>query len=815
MPFDGVRLELAWAVRRLARSPGFTVAVLLSLALGIGADITMLGIADSLLFRPPTAVRDVGSVMDIRVRTYPDYADIRDQVRSFSGVAGWFAPPRPYALTNGDRIIPVQQMLASASLFPVLGAQPALGRFYGAKEDQPGGPHVAVLGYAFWLRQFGGAKDVLGKTLHVAGDSYTIIGVAPEGFTGVALTQIDLFVPITTTKFDAGRAALTSRNYSWLRVVARLAPGATIAQARAETKLVYQRGNPADTVQNWQTAALGGRPADVHPVMEFRRELAASNTPIALWLSAVATVVLLIACANVAGLFLARSVRGRHEMSVRAALGASRGRLAGAPLMECGLLAIGGGGLGFIVSRWADALIRGFVITDLARVASPFDARFMVLTLATVAATTILCGAAPALDAWRGSLVRALNGTTRTAGGSHGRVRRALAAVQIALALVLVVGASLFTASLRNARVVDVGMSLDSVLISDLDLAGAGYDSQRAHALIEPLVRELGAIPGVTSVALSDAGMTPGWISYGYWTPGTDVPVVPARGFTHSFSAVTPAFFSTLGTPIVRGRGIAQADRDARVIVVSDGFARLHWRGENPIGRCVRIESATAPCNEVIGVSHDRRGAPGDTAKVIEAFVPIGSPAEPAKLATLFPLASVALRIDGNPARIAPEAQRVLQRLLPDAPSIRVRPALSMFDRAMRSWRLGASVFVALGVIAVALAVFGVYAAIAYLVAQRRREIAIRMAVGATGRDVLRLILGETLRMTVAGVAFGLVAAELLAHGVRALLFGVSPLEPEVYAVAVIALVLTALAAAVIPIRTAVDTDPGITLRED
>jgi len=816
MPFETFRWESARALRRLVRSPGFTVAVLLSLTLGIGADITMLGIVDSLLFRPPAAVHGVDRLVDIRIRTYPDYADVRDDVHAFSGVAGWLAPPRPYSLTVEDRIVPVQQMLASASLFSVLGARPLLGRFYDPAEDRPGGPHVAVLGYAFWVRQFGGTRDILGKTLHVAGDNYTIVGVAPEGFTGVALTAVDLFVPITTTKFDAGPAALSSRDYSWLHVVARLAPGATIAQAQAETKLVYLRGNPTDTARSPQMDFLGGRPADVHPVMEFRRELALSNTPIALWLSAVATVVLLIACANVAGLFLARGVRGRHEMAVRVALGASRARLAWVLILESGLLAIGGGVSALIVSRWADALIRDFVITDLVRVTSLFDVRFIILALVVTTGTAVLCGAAPAFVAWRGSLAGSVVGDVRTVSGSYGRARRALAAVQIAFALVLVVGASLFTTSFRNARAMDVGMSLDAVLISDLNLAGAGYSSQRAHALIGPLIQRLSAVPGVRSVALSDTDMRPGWITYGYSIPGTDASTADGTSVVnHSFSAVTPGFFATLGTSIIRGRGFTPTDRDARVIIVSDRFARLHWPGRSPIGQCLKVGSAAAPCNDVIGVAHDRQSAPGDTSKVIEAFVPLGSPAEPLKLAELFPLGSVALRVDGDPARIAPSVQRVLQDLLPDAPSVRVRPALSMFDRAMRVWRLGASVFVVLGAIAITLALFGVYAAIAYLVAQRRREIAIRVAVGATRRDVLRLVLGETVRMAAAGVACGLVAAGFLAHGVRALLFGVSPLAPAVYGIASVMLVLTALAAAVIPLRSAIAIDPSLALREE
>src|SRR5204862_187987 len=241
-----------------------------------------------------------------------------------------------------------------------------------AAEDRLGGPHLAVMGYGLWRRQFAGARDVLGRTLHVAGDVYTIVGVAPEAFTGVALTDVDLFLPITTTKFDAGPAALASRDYSWVRVVARLAPGVTIPQAQAEAKVVYQRGNPsaaASPVPSWQIAMLGGQPADVHPVMELRRELASGNIPITLWLLGVATAVLLIACANVGGLLLARGVRNRREIAVRASLGASRAQLFGELLLESGILALAGGGLGFLAARWADGLIRRFSLTDFAAVA--------------------------------------------------------------------------------------------------------------------------------------------------------------------------------------------------------------------------------------------------------------------------------------------------------------------------------------------------------------------------------------------------------------------------------------------------------------
>ena len=809
---ETVLRDLRYALRSLKRSPGFAAGVVLSLGLGIGTDITMLGLADSLLFQPPAYVRDVRDLVDVRVRTYPDYVDLRDQAHSFSGVAGWYAPPRPYAISDGARVLPVQQMLASASLFPVLGVRPFLGRFYDPREDRPGGSHVAILGYGLWKRQFAGARNVLGRTLRVAGDLYTIIGVAPEGFTGLAFTHVDLFLPITTTKFDAGPAALTSRDYSWLRVVGRLAPGATLAGAQAEARVIFRRSNPPDSVPSWQIAYLGGQPADVHSVMDLRREMAAANTPITLWLAAVATAVLLIACANVAGLMLARAVATRRELAVRAALGASRRRLLGALLLESTVLAVAGGVVGVIASRWGDALIRGLLLTDLAPTASPFHWRLLALGLAVTSATAAICWVGASVSAVRGNLALELANGARSVSPSHARARRLLLILQLALATVLVVGAALFTASLRSARAVDLGMSLDSVLISDLDLAGAGYTPGRAHALIDPITERLMAIPGVHSVALSDAAIPPGFLTWGYSVPGKDsLPRIRANRGRRCFTAVTSEFLPTLGTPIVRGRDFTPADRRARVIIVSQAFADLYWPGENPIGQCVKDAGSASQCLEVIGVAHNRRPAPGDTTALLEAFVPLGSPAEPQDLARLFPLASVALRVDGNVAHLA---QRALEELLPDAPAVRVRPANSLFDRAVRTWRLGASLFTAFGAMGVALAVLGVYSVLAYLIAQRRREIAIRTALGATASDVRRLILGDTLQTTAVGLVLGIIAALVFGRGVRRLLFGVSPLNPVVYIGAALVLLLASLAAAAGPIRRAVGSDATVALRD-
>ncbi|HEX5436952.1 MAG TPA: ABC transporter permease, partial [Gemmatimonadaceae bacterium] len=583
---DIVIWELRAAVRRLARSPAFVAAVVLSLAVGIGADVTMLGVVDALLFRPPAHVRDVDRVMDVRIRTFPDYVDLRDNARAFSGVAAY--APRPYTIVDPHGVTPAAGLMASSTLFPVLGVRPLLGRFYTASEDRPGGPHVVVLGYSLWQRRYGGARSAIGRSLRVAGDLYTIIGVAPQGFTGAGLAPVDLFLPITTTKFDAGREALTSRRYSWLHVVARLASGVSAAQAQAEARVIFERGNAADSAA--VRPEPGPRDAEVRPLVRARRELAAANIPVSLWLAGVATVVLLIACANVAGLLLARGVRDRQTLAVRAALGAPRGRLAASLLLESAMLAAAGGAGGLLLSRWGGALIRAYLLTGVAAARAPLDARVLAITLAVTAATILACGLWPALRASHVNAARELAGGGRTASASHARVRRVLLVAQLALALVLVVGAGLFTASLRNAHRVDLGMSLDHVLAVDIHMEGAGYTAARERALVPRILARVATIPGVRMAAVTDANVAPGWMSYGYSVPGRDS--VPGRRplpYPPGLSAVTPGFLATIGTPVLLGRGFVDADRGRRVIIINRRFAHRYWPGESPLGRCVKV----------------------------------------------------------------------------------------------------------------------------------------------------------------------------------------------------------------------------------
>jgi hypothetical protein len=353
------------------------------------------------------------------------------------------------------------------------------------------------------------------------------------------------------------------------------------------------------------------------------------------------------------------------------------------------------------------------------------------------------------------------------------------------------------------------------VLVANVNLSGAGYSSERVREVVPRVLERLAALPGVRAAAATGASVVPGWMNYTFSVPGRDsLPRVLALDGSPGYSAVTPGFFEMIGTPIVRGRGFTEGDRARRVIVVSERFASLYWPGENPLGRCVKVGGATKPCAEVIGVTRDRRGGPLDTLALPETFVLLGGAAEPPSFLTIFPASQIAVRVAGDPARAAPLVQSVLGEMLPDVPMAPVRPALSLFDRAMRSWRMGASLFGAFGAIAVALAMLGVYATVAYGVAQRRRELGIRMALGATPARIARLVLGETMLIALTGVAIGAAASIVLARGMSALLFGVSALSPAVHAASAVLVLCVAILAVAAPVRRSTRIEPTVALRE-
>src|SRR6266566_5828713 len=503
--------DLRYALRTFARSPGLVAATVVCLALGIGANATIFGVVDTLLFRPPPHVKDPGQVVRLyfrtrspgfgtstsSVRSYPLYTLIRDSAHAFSEVAA-FAGTRATSVGRGPDAREAQVDLVSGSFFSLLGVKPALGRFYGVDEDRLGGPRVVVLSHAFWKLQFGGDPGVLGRELRLGQNVYTVIGVAPDGFTGVNLEGVDLWAPLAVATADVmGGTSWLNRQSFFVRILGRLRSGATAAQATHEATAAFRVD--AAQVPYWHldpddSALLG-------PAQQARGPEMSQDAKVSTWLAAVSAIVLLIACANVANLLLARAMRRQREIAVRLALGAGRRRLARQLFTESALLGLAGGAGALLVTLWAGPLIRAFLLPKMAGLSPALDARVLSFTAAVALLTGLLAGVAPAWQVGHADLTPALKAGAGEGRFRRSRVRTGLLVGQVALTVVLIVGAGLFARSLRNARGLDLGFDPEHVILATVDLSSAGYRPAEMNALYLQMLERVQALPGVEHAA--------------------------------------------------------------------------------------------------------------------------------------------------------------------------------------------------------------------------------------------------------------------------------------------------------------------------
>ena len=844
--WDAAWQDLRVTARALWRQPGFTLGVVLTLALGIGANATMFGIVDLLMLRAPAHVRDAGRVHRLfSVRTAPDagptryvrsfsYAEfvgLRDSVRSFSGVGAWSMEEAPVAAgpTAPPRLAQVAG--ASAGLFPLLGVRPHLGRFFTLDEDRvPAGTPVAVLGYDLWRSEFGGDPGVIGRTIRVRTRDLQIVGVAPPGFSGADLARVDVWMPLAlrgeevvspytgSKEWDQPSSVPWHQLYGvrWLDVVARLAPGATPATAAAELNVRYPRllATGPDAVKAEELARTRPRLA-LGPIQIERGPDRTPAGRVATWLAGVSFAVLLIACANVANLLLARATRRRREIAVRTALGISRRRLVTLLLLEGVLLAALGGAAGLLVAHWGGSVVRKVLLPDIAWGASLADVRVLAFTAGAALLTGLLASVVPAVQAARADLTGALKAGAREGGGRRSRLRLALLVAQGAVSVVLLVGAGLFVRSLRNVTHTDYGYDPVAVLAVEMNLSGAGYTEAEQRAIYDRLHERVRALPGVASVSLSVLAPFRSRAVLDIKIPGLDsVPTLPSGG--PMINVVTPDYFRTMGTRVVRGRGFTGDDRlgAPRVIVVNETMARVVWPRQNPIGKCVRVgDSDTIPCSEVVGVAEEARWGEVRRDPMMQYYAPLAQKQWDPSMRNLF------VRPEGDAtdaASIAPIAAALRREALAAAPKlafVRVRPLQDYLEPSLRPWRLGASVFGAFGLLALVIAAVGLYSVLAYTVAQRTHEIGVRIALGARLADVLRLVVGEGLRVTVVGMLIGLAVALVAGRRLEELLYEVSPRDPLVFAVVAGTLLVVAALASLLPAWRAARVDPNVALR--
>ncbi|MEX2180305.1 MAG: ABC transporter permease [Gemmatimonadaceae bacterium] len=826
---DQFQQDVRYALRGLRRSPGFTATAIVTLALGIGANAAMFGVVDRLMFRPYAYLKDPQSVHRVYLRStfrgderifstfeYTRFLDLQKHTTSFSRYAAFSGTSM--AIGIGDASREHRIAMVSGTLWDFFDARPALGRFFTPAEDStPRGAEVAVLGHAYWQSEFGG-RDVRGERLQVGHILTTIIGVAPEGFSGVSDREPPaVYIPITLYA-GSNPAASDRANYftryqwGWMDMMVRRKANVTMQQASADMNQAYRR--------SWEIEGEIEPPLTPLAVANPRAEVAAMKVAAgpdpgleartALWLTGVAAIVLLIACANVANLFLARALRRQRETAVRLALGVSRGRLMRQTLTESVLLSLLGSAAGLLVAQWGGTGMRRLLITTQgASLDVMTDWRTLGVVIGIALVAGVLTGLAPAATSGRGDLAKSLKAGAREGTYHRSRLRVALLVTQGALSVVLLVGAGLFVKSLNNVRGMRMGYDAEGALFVSRNLRGTTLDSAQLVQLRRELVTAGQAIPGIAHVAMVSS--IPFWSTSttNLYVAGIDS-VTRLGSFT--YQTATADFFGAMGTRILRGRGFTDADREGapRVAVVSQGMAGVLWPGQNAIGQCMRVGSDTIPCTTVVGIAEDivqRQNQLAD-ARRFHYYLP-SDQFRPQRGDYLI------VRVPGNASAQQEPVRKALQAKMPGQSYVTVRPLMDIVEGSQRSWQLGATLFVAFGLLALAVAAIGLYGVIAYNVTQRMHELGVRVALGAQRPDILRLVVGQSARFALAGVTVGCALALVASRWVQPLLFQQSATDPGIYVAVSAIMVVVALGASMSPALRAARADPNSALRSE
>ncbi len=814
--------DLGFGARILVRRPGFAVAALLSLVLGIGLNTAIFTLLDAIFLRP-LPVEDLDSLTAVYSTyrnesgvytgdysySHANYLDLRQRSRSFSGLALhlWLK----LNLTGGSEPARATGMFTSANYFEVLGVKPHAGRFFRPDEDATPGTHpVAVLSHGCWSRLFG-AGEVLGDTIQINGTSFTVVGVTPRGFKGTDVgIDVDFWVPTMMFEQISPYAPwFNRREASLFRAIGRLAPGVTAEQAGEELMGLSRQLEEEFPKEN---EGLG---AKVRPLLEGTmvpsdrpRHLAYGRT-----LLIAVGLILLMSCFNVASLLLLRGLERGREIAVRQSLGASRRRLVRQMVAENLLLFLLGGALSLPVARFSLDLIWKFRPPQFAEDALvlELDATIFAFALATALASGLIFGLLPALRVTRQELVPHLKATAFSQGTS-GRwrrwlmPRRLLVVAQMALALIALIGAGLFLRSLDNASRIDVGFDAGELLALSFAPGEQGWDEVRTRAFYTRVLEQVESLPGVSSAALSENRLLRGGIiQLPLFLEGQDVIFEGAGRPIHRTNAVFPGFFATAGIPLVRGNDFDDSIRadGPPVAIVNETMAALAWPGEDPIGKRFSFNAPDQPLLEVVGVARDMKYRHIHEPPQCFFYLP--------EIQRHAPAMTLHARAEGDPAALLSVVREEVHALAPEMPLADVRTMSEFVGEALWIERVSATLLSVFGALALALATLGVYSVLAETVGQRRREMGVRLAVGAGRSDLLRVVFADGFKLVAAGLVLGLVAALALlrlAAGVSDQLHDVSVTDPGVYAAAALALAAAALIGLLVPALRAARTDP-------
>jgi len=826
--------DIRYGLRILRASPGFTAVAVLSLALGIGANTSIFSVVNAALLRPLPVTEPERLVFMFNgsvnspwsTSSYPDYLDYKNQSDVFTDLLAYSDITMSARVEDQTDLI--SGAIVSGNFFELLGVRTSLGRTFTPEEDKTPNTHpVAVISHDLWQQRFGGDHNIIGRQLALNGHEFTIIGVAPLGFNGPeVLENNDIYVPVMMQSLvrpprggysgDLNPDLLSRRGSRWMKMIGRLKPGVSFEQAQALVATVTAGLQQAYPETNRNSIAT------LFPVSKIDPQGYPQLVSVAALLLAVTAIVLLIACANVANLLLARASARRREIAVRLALGASRRRLIRQLLTESLLISVAGGAAGLLLALWTIDVLKSATPPDgifSFNLDYHLDARVLVFTFLLSLGTGAIFGLAPALQASRPDLVPALKDETSAAvqGRRRFNLRNTLVIGQVALSLVLLIGSGLFLRSLNNAQRINPGFTADKVLAARLNINLLRYTKVQGQQFYGQVIERVEALPGVESASLarivpmSGAGRTGGFVIQGQ--PAADEPNrtegtgLPDNASTVNLNVVALKYFSTMGIPLLRGRDFSAQDSENAplAVIINETFARRYFSDEDPLGKRISFSGTNGPWSEIVGVVRDSKyRTVGETPRP-SGFVPLAQNHETGM--------TLHVRTSANPLSLAGSVRREVQALDPNLAVTNIQSLSDVVAASLFAARMGAVLLAIFGFLALLLAAIGLYGVMSYAVSRRTREIGIRMALGAGKGNVLRLVLMDGLTLVGAGVATGLIVAAAATRLLASFLYGVSPLDATTFAAIPLVLAVVAVLASYLPARRAARVDPIIALR--